>query len=122
MSDLGVLFPQPERISLDGFDVEVRAVQMRHFALFGGTANALIQVLAGGSVEAIHRFGEVHARELVAAVRATTNISRWRAARLPASVLMQVMLLAIRVNGAFFAQAQSAAIQALAGLQSPSGS
>lgn len=122
MSDLGVLFPQPERVDLEGFVVEVRAVQMRHFALFGATANALLQVLAGGSVEAIHRFGELQAKGLVAAVCATTNLSRWRAGRLPASVLMQVMLLAIRVNGAFFAQAQSAAIQALAGLQSPSAS
>ncbi|WP_054911041.1 hypothetical protein [Pseudomonas sp. NBRC 111135] len=122
MSDLGVLFPQPEIVVVDGLEVKLHAVQMRHFALFGATANALIQVLAGGAVESIHRFGETHANALVAAVSSTTSISRWRAKRLPASVLMQVMLLAIRVNGAFFAQAQSAAIQALAGLQSPSAS
>lgn len=121
MSDLGVLFPQPECVEIDGREVEVRAVQMRHFALFGSTANALIHVLACGSVEAIHRFGETHSKQLVEAVRATTGLSSWRARRLPASVLMQVMLQAIRVNGAFFAQAQSAAVQALAGLQSPSG-
>lgn len=119
MSDLGVLFPQPEYVDIGGREVEVRAVQMRHFALFGSTANSLIQVLAGGSVEAIHRFGELHSRELVSAVCATTSLSRWRATRLPVSVLMQVMLLSIKANSAFFAQAQSAAIQALAGLQSP---
>ena len=122
MSDLGILFPQAQYVVIDERRIEVRAVQMRHFALFGATANALIQVLAGGSVEAIHRFGETQAKEVVAAVCATTSLSRWRAGRLPAAVLMQVMLMSIRVNGAFFAQAQSAAIQALAGLQSPSAS
>lgn len=121
MSDLGVLFPQPERVAIDGREVELRAVQMRHFALFGSTANGVIQVLASGSVEAIHRFGESHSQQLVSAVCSTTSLSRWRARRLPASVLMQVMLLAIKANSGFFAQAQSAAIQALAGLQSPSG-
>lgn len=121
MSDLGVLFPQPERIVIEGREIAVRAVEMRHFALFGATANALIQVLAGGSVEAIHTFGESHSGRLVDAVCATTSLNSWRAKRLPASVLMQVMLLSIKVNSAFFAQAQSAAIQALAGLRSPSG-
>ncbi|WP_430317520.1 hypothetical protein [Pseudomonas nitroreducens] len=121
MSDLKVLFPQPESLEIEGRMVEIRAVQMRHFALFGTTANALIQVLAAGSVEAIHHFGESHGKQLVGAVRATTNLPLWRAKRLPASVLMQVMVQVIRVNSAFFAQAQSAAILALAGLRSPSG-
>lgn len=120
MSDLGVLFPQSERIELDGSAIEVRAVEMRHFALFGSVANSLLQVLTCGSVDKIHDFGVTQSGSLISAVRATTNISWWRARRLPASVLMQVMLQAIKVNSGFFAQAQSAALQALVGLQSPS--
>ncbi|ERY85912.1 hypothetical protein [Pseudomonas aeruginosa] len=116
MSDLGILFPEPETIYVNGAPVIVRHVRLADFELFGDIASDLLKVLSDGTVPAILQFGKTGSVKLRKILRRTTNLSRWRVWRLPVDVAMQIVMQVIRVNAAFFARAQQAAVTTLATL------
>ncbi|MBN0281055.1 hypothetical protein JTM76_35550, partial [Pseudomonas aeruginosa] len=68
------------------------------------------------TVPAILQFGKTGSAKLRKILRRTTNLSRWRVYRLPVDVAMQIVMQVIRVNAAFFARAQQAAVTTLATL------
>ena len=116
MSELGILFPEPETIYVNGAPVIVRHVRLADFELFGDIASDLLKVLSDGTVPAILQFGKAGSAKLRKILRRTTNLSRWRVYRLPVDVAMQIVMQVIRVNAAFFARAQQAAVTTLATL------
>lgn len=113
---LALLFPEPERIEVQGRKVEIHPVALRDFDLFGRASTALFGFLADGSPLAVGTFGKEHGALLKQLITKTTSLSRWRIARLPASVAVQVAVQVVRVNAGFFAEAQAAAAVALVGL------
>ncbi len=120
MSDLNILFPDPETVELNGRDVELRAVQLRHFELYGKTASALVEVFSAASVQQINRYAEKHSTELKRVLRVTTSLNRWQLWRMPASVAVQLMAEVIRVNSGFFGAALPALARAINGAKSSS--
>ena len=120
MSDLNILFPDPETVELNGRDVELRAVQLRHFELYGKTASALVEVFSAASVQQINRYAEKHSAELKRVLRVTTSLNRWQLWRMPASVAVQLMAEVIRVNSGFFGAALPALARAINGAKSSS--
>lgn len=120
MSELQILFPDPETVELNGRDVELRAVQLRHFELYGKTASALVEVFSAASVQQINRYAEKHSAELKRVLRVTTSLNRWQLWRMPASVAVQLMAEVIRVNSGFFGAALPALARAINGAKSSS--
>lgn len=120
MSELQILFPDPETVELNGRDVELRAVQLRHFELYGKTASALVEVFSAASVQQINRYAEKHSAELKRVLRVTTSLNCWQLWRMPASVAVQLMAEVIRVNSGFFGAALPALARAINGAKSSS--
>ncbi|MBN0091512.1 hypothetical protein JTL65_32905, partial [Pseudomonas aeruginosa] len=92
MSDLGILFPEPETIYVNGAPVIVRHVCLADFELFGDIASDLLKVLSDGTVPSILQFGKTGSAKLRKILRRTTNLSRWRVYRLPVDVAMQIVM------------------------------
>jgi|SRR3990167_4481988 len=120
MSDLQILFPEPETVEVNGRDVELRAVQLRHFELYGKTAGALVEVFSTASVQQINRYAEKHSGDLKRVLRVTTSLTRWQLWYLPSSVAVQLMAEVIRVNSGFFGEALPALARAINGAKSSS--
>lgn len=74
MSDLGILFPEPETIYVNGAPVIVRHVRLADFELFGDIASDLLKVLSDGTVPAILQFGKAGSAKLRKILRRTTNL------------------------------------------------
>lgn len=117
MSELKILFPEPEVIDVHGYRVEIRPVVMSDFDLFGKTASGLFGYLADGSLTQLNAYAVTHSADLSRVVARCTSLSRWRVRRLPSAVVVQVLVQIIRVNAGFFVAAQAAMVEALAGLR-----
>lgn len=117
MTGLAVLFPEPDVVLLGRRRVELRAVRLRDFDVFGRVAAQVIGLLANASMDRLHAYAAEHARDLRRALVASTSLRAWQIWRLPASVVVQLMCHAIRANADFFAQALPALEQALATAQ-----
>ena len=115
MSDLAILFPEPEVIEVGGRRVEIRPVKLCDFDAFGKAAGGLFELLSAGSVDQIGAYAQKHGKELGGVLARCTSLTRWRAKRLPASVAVQVLVQVVRVNAGFFGAAQAAMATALAG-------
>lgn len=120
MNELSILFPKPEEVLLGRRRVEIRPVAFEHFAEFGAAAQGLIQLVGAATTQEIAAYAREHSADLGRVVRHCTNLSRWRIRRLPAAVVVQLVVQIIRANTDFFGQAQVAAARALRGLSSPS--
>lgn len=116
MTDHKILFPEPEYVLLGKRRIKIRAVQMRHFELFGTAAGGLLAFLQSASVEQMGAYGKQHAAELRRAVVATTSLSRLEVLFIPAVQLLQLFTHVLRVNAGFFVKAQVAMASELAGL------
>lgn len=119
MSDLGVLFPQPEHVLVGRLRVELRPVRLKDFETYGVVAGQVVSLL-GTDLDALNAFAARNARALQRAVVCCTSLNRWQVWRMPLAVLLQVFCLAIRANTGFFAQALPALAEALGGRASPS--
>lgn len=117
MSDLAILFPEPEVVMVQGRRVEIRPVRLCDFESFGKAAGGLFEMLSACSVEQISVYAQRHSGQLAKVIASSTDLSRWRAKRLPAVVTVQLLAHVVRVNADFFGQAQAAMAKALAGLQ-----
>lgn len=120
MSDLPILFPEPEHIELAGRRVAIRPIKLRDLERYGKTAAALVELLGSASVQQINRWAASNARDVRAILRATTSLNRWQLWRLPGSVAAQLLVEVVRVNSGFFGEALPAMARALAGQKSPS--
>ncbi len=116
MSELTILFPEAEVVMLGRRRVEIRPVQLRHFEQFGRAAGGVFELLQAASVQQVTAYAKQHSRELGRVLVATTSLSRWRVWRLPAVVQVQLLAHVLRVNAAFFVEAQVAMAKGLDGL------
>lgn len=104
MSEHQILFPTNQVVMLGKRAVEIRPVQLRHFELFGAAAGRLLLLLADSSTDKILAYGK-DARALAAIVGKCTDLPLWRARRLPAAVVVQLMVAVVTANADFFSQA-----------------
>ena len=114
MSDLAILFPQPEVIKVQGRRVEIRPVRLCDFEAFGQAAGELIGLLADPSGAGVMAYG-TRSKRLLSVIRKATNLSAWQAWRLPAPVAVELMVHVVRVNSGFFDQALVNLAEVLAG-------
>lgn len=119
MSDLQILFPQPEVVRVQGRRVEIRPVKLCDFESFGQAAGELIGLLADPSGAGILSYGK-RSKRLLSVIRKATSLSAWRAWRLPAPVAIELMVHVVRVNSGFFDQALVNLAEVLAGQTSRS--
>lgn len=120
MSDISILSPSPEAVSVDGKSVRIRPVQLKDFELFGRCAQALIEALSGAGLAGFTRYAQAHADELRKVLRATTSLSRLSIRRMSATTSIAVFVQVVRVNAGFFAEALPEMVRALDGARSPS--
>jgi hypothetical protein len=120
MSELQILFPEPETITVQGRDVQLRPVKLRDFDRYGQAAAALHELFASASVQQINRYAQAHSAELKRVLRSTTSLNRWQLWRMPGVVAVQVMAQVMRVNAGFFGDALPAVVKALNGPMLPS--
>lgn len=116
MSDLAILFPEPEVIEVMGRRVEIRPVKLKDFDAFGKAAGGLFALLESSSVEQVSAYGQKEGGQLADVLARCTSLPLWRAKRLPASVAVQLLVHVVRVNAGFFGAAQAAMAKVLAGL------
>lgn len=119
MSDLQVLFPEREIVSVQGRRVEIRPVAFRDFDVFGAAAAELIALLASPTDSAVMAYAS-KAANLKAIIGRATNLSMWRAARMPAVAVVELMVHVVRVNSGFFDQALIGLETVLSGQTPPS--
>ncbi|WP_447590176.1 hypothetical protein [Aquipseudomonas campi] len=120
MQSINILSPEPEEVQVNDQTVKVYPVRLKHFELYGAAAGDLLAVIGASTVEQVHAYGQRNSKKLAKVLASTTSLSSWRARRLPAAVIIQLMLHVIRVNAGFFVRAQVGAAAALAGLVSSS--
>ena len=114
MSDLAILFPEPEVVLVHGRRVEIRPVRLCDFEAFGQAAGELISLLADPSGAGVMAYGK-RSKRLLAVIRKATNLTAWQAWRLPAPVAVELMVHVVRVNSGFFDQALVNLAEVLAG-------
>ena len=119
MSELQILYPQPELVRVGKRMVAVKAVEFRHFEAFGKASGELLSMLATATPAEIYRWAK-NSGALEAVLGACTSLSAWRIRRLPAAVAVELMLFVVSVNSRFFDQALIKAGRLLVGAQSPS--
>lgn len=119
MSDLKILFPEPVAVSVQGRRVLVKPVSLRHFDPFAEASGAIIGMIGSESAAGLYAYAK-KSGALRTILRACTSMSRWRIARLPAAVAVELMVVVIRINSSFFDKALVRAAAALAGAKSPS--
>lgn len=118
MNELQILFPTSTRVKVGRRWVSIRAVEFRNFDEFGTASAELLALLAKGDLAMVYSWSK--RAEVVQAVLANcTNLSKWRIARLPVTVGVELMLHVIALNSRFFEQALVNATVLLAGATSP---
>jgi hypothetical protein len=120
MSELGILYPEPVTVELDGRPVTIHPVKLRHLERYGKTAGALVEMFAKASVQQINRYAVDNAKPLRQLLLCTTSLNRWQLWRMPATVSVQLLAEVVRVNSGFFGEALPAMVRALSGPQLPS--
>jgi hypothetical protein len=121
MSDLAVLYPEPEIVLLGNKRVEVRAVRLKDLEHYGKTAAAAVEIAAAPSIQGINAFMSRYSRDLRRVLYTCTSLSRWYVWRLPAMTAFQLFVQVVRVNADFFALALADLVALLAGAQSSKG-
>lgn len=119
MTDLQVLFPEREIVSVQGRRVEIRPIALRDFEAFGAAAADLIALLAAPNDAAVMAYAS-KAKNLKAIIGRATSLSVWRASRLPAVTVVELLVHVVRVNSGFFDQALIGLAAALNGPTPPS--
>lgn len=119
MSDLRILFPEREVVSIHGRRVEIRPVALRDFEVFGAAAADLIALLAEPTDASVMAYAK-NTKNLKAIIGRATNLSVWRASRLPAVTVVELMVHVVRLNSGFFDQALIGLATALDGQTPPS--
>jgi hypothetical protein len=119
MSDIQILFPEPEVVRVGRRPVLIRPVKMRHFEQFGEAAIQLLAMLGKFTAEEIYAYAK-KSGALRLILRHCTSLGWWSLRRLPAPVAVQLMIHVVRVNSSFFGQALVAARSALDGPTPPS--
>lgn len=118
MTELAILFPTPETISVLGRKVELRPVLLRDFERYGNEATSVLELLSTASVQQINAYATKNAGQLRRLLRATTSLNRWQLLRMPASTALEVFVQVMRVNIGFFEEALPGMVRALNGAQS----
>lgn len=117
MSELKVLFPDSEFVSVAGRKVLVKPVTFKGFEEFGKAATVVLAMASSQTVEQLYAYAAKQ-NILEALLVSSTNLSRWRIRRLPAAAAVHLMLHVIRVNAFFFESALVEMAQALDGEKS----
>lgn len=115
MSELKILFPQPEVIELSGKRIKIYPVKLRDFELYGKEAGALINILDSMGSERLLKYAHEHAHGIRKVLSRTTGLSAWQIRRLPAPAAVQLLLEVVRVNSSFFGEALPEMVRALSG-------
>lgn len=113
MSDLTVLFPEPQVVRLGKKRVLLLPVELRHFELFAKVAKralGLLKFAPDKLFDLASSSADVH--RLLADC---TTLTAWRIKRLPAAVIVQLLLAIIEANASFFVQALEARKSQLTG-------
>ena len=118
MSDLKVLFPDSEYVTVAGRKVLIKPVTFKNFEKFGQSATVVIAMASAKTVEQLYAYAK-RTDHLEQLLTSSTNLSRWRIRRLPAAAAVHLMLHVIRVNAFFFENALVEMAQVLDGHQSP---
>ena len=114
MSELKLIFPEPEVIMVQGRRVVVRPVRLRDFETFGVAAAGLIEMVANATPVEVYAYAK-KSGALPAILRTCTDLNAWRISRLPAAAAVELMLLVVAINNRFFDQALVRAGNLLAG-------
>ena len=120
MSELSVLFPEPEVIRMNGRRIKIYPVRLPDFELYGKSAAALLELMSGASIQQNNAYASSNAREIRKILRATTSLTRWQLFRTPAQTAIELLVQVVRVNSSFFADALPGMVGALTGAQSSS--
>ena len=121
MSELKILFPEPEIVPLGSTNIKIYPVLLRDFERYGKSASALIELFSQADIQQINRYAEKHSAEIRSLLRSTTNLSRWQLWRLPATAAAHLLAEVVRVNSSFFGEALPVMVRALSGESSRSG-
>jgi hypothetical protein len=122
VSELEILFPKHEIVTLGRSSVRIYPVRLRHFELYGKSAGAMIELFNRADVAQVNKYASKHSKELRQMLRATTSLNRWQLYWLPATAAVQLLCEVVRVNSGFFGEALPAMARSLAGGTSPSAS
>lgn len=115
MSELKILFPEPEIVPLGSSNIKIYPVLLRDFERYGKSAGALIELFSQADIQQINRYAEKHSAEIRRLLRRTTNLNRWQLWRLPATAAVQLLVEVVRVNSGFFGEALPVMVRALSG-------
>jgi hypothetical protein len=110
LSELEILFPKYEEVTLGRSSVRIYPVLLRDFERYGKFNDA--------GVMQINRYASKHSKELRQLLRATTSLNRWQLYWLPATAAVQLLCEVVRVNSGFFGEALPAMARALTGATS----
>lgn len=114
MSELHVLFPEPEYVRIKSRVVAIHPVRLKHFESFGAAATGLFTLLGNSTVDEIYAYAR-QTGALTAILAHCTSLSRWRIRLLPAAVAVSLMIHVVRVNNSFFDKALLEMASLLAG-------
>lgn len=115
MSDLNIVFPVGERISVNGKGVILKPVRLRDFELFGDVATFVLEYLSKADTDSLIQLSK-RRRQLNRILRRATSLSLISIWLLPSSVAAVLFIHLLKVNSDFFGQAVAAANRQLAGL------
>jgi hypothetical protein len=118
LSELEILFPKYEEVTLGRSSVRIYPVRLRDFERYGKSAGAMIELFNDAGVMQINRYASKHSKELRQLLRATTSLNRWQLYWLPATAAVQLLCEVVRVNSGFFGEALPAMARALTGATS----
>lgn len=117
--DIKILFPEPVVAEVGRRKVMIRPVKFKHFEAFGAASSDVLQMLGKYSTEEIYAFAK-KTGALKLTVLHCTSMSRWRLRRLPAAVVVELMIHVIMVNASFFGMALVKAVKFVDGRKSSS--
>lgn len=121
MAELSILFPDAQDVDVMGKKVEVRGVKLRDLERFGKLSSAVLTLMSSCTVENQAKFAKESAGDIAKVISLSTNLTHWRAMRLPASVALELFGIVMQVNHRFFTGALAGAAKALGGRMQSSG-
>lgn len=115
MSELKIIFPEPEVVVLGGKEIKIYPVKLRDFELYGKEAGALMGALDSLNAEQLLKYAASHSAGIKKVLSRTTSLSTWQSRSLESTVAVQLFVEVIRVNSSFFGEALPEMVRALSG-------
>lgn len=115
MSELKILFPDHERVTIGATTAKIYPVKLKDLEMYSQASAELIALLADATVIKMATYGAKHGESLRRLLRTCTNLSGRQISKLGANDAILFGYQIVRVNYDFFAQALPAIVASLPG-------